>query len=116
MPRNFQRMGQPVIVSVSPTSAATPVPVTMPKNVTSFMVWNPTLYDVRLEGSQPSSTFNAVTSTTGWPCPSRTWSGPFRTKNPDRLSAAEFASPGIPIPSGYSGVGDYIELIYGDGE
>ncbi len=79
------------------------------------MFWNPTNYDARLEGYPQGSAFTGVTAQTGWPVPARSWSGPFRTKDPVWMSAAIFASPGISDVSNVP-AGQYIELIYGDGE
>lgn len=111
----FSRMGQPIRIPVSSNSAATPFAFTLPTNAKTFMFWNPCNYDARLEGFPPGASFTGVTASTGWPVPARSWSGPFRTKNPVSMSAAIFASPGAPIDSGADN-GQYIELIYGDGD
>jgi hypothetical protein len=110
----FSRMGQPIQIPVSPTSAGSEFDFQLPANAKTFMFWNPTNYDARLEGYPPDQDFKGVTSVTGWPIPARSWSGPFRTKNPTKMSAALFASPGVALDSAAS-TGQYIELIYGDG-
>jgi hypothetical protein len=110
----FSRMGQPIRIPVSASSASTEFPFTLPRNAETFMFWNPTNYDVRLEGYPAGNEFVGVTEKTGWPVPARSWSGPFRTKNPTRMSAAIFSSPGAPVDDGAAS-GQYIELIYGDG-
>jgi hypothetical protein len=115
MTLSFNRSGQPVRVPVSTTSAANEVPVTLPPNAKTFCFWNPTNFDVRLEGTLSGQTFAPVTETTGWPVPARSWIGPLRTKNPVKVSAAIFATPGVPLTQAPAD-GQFIELIYGEGE
>lgn len=113
----FQRRGNPIQIPVSATSGATPHPVTIPPNVTSFMFENSTPYDIRLEGyPQGADMGPGVQATTGWLVMARTSKGPFRTKNPVAMSAQVFATPGVPLTGAENFTGCFIELVYGDGD
>lgn len=110
----FYRMGEPVRMQVSPTSASTPVPVTLPPNVTSFMVNNLNPFPCRLRGTRQGGTFNAVSDTTGWVFMPGV-SGPFTTVSPAFVSAQSVDGPFAKSdPNQKAGIG-WLELQYGTG-
>jgi hypothetical protein len=115
----FARIGQPVRVPVSATSAGSEFPVTagmMPGNSDlTFMFVNPNPFDVRLEGTPANSAFVQVSESTGWLVLARQSLGPFTSKNPVKLSAQAFGTPGMPLTPGYDYTGAVIELVYGRG-
>jgi hypothetical protein len=115
----FSRIGQPVRVPVSATSASNEFVVTrsmMPGIADlTFMFVNPNPFDVRLEGMPADTAFSPVTATTGWLVLARQSLGPFTSKNPARLSAQAFGTPGMPLPEGFDYSNCVIELIYGRG-
>lgn len=115
----FARQGQPVRIPVSATSAANEFVVTpgmMPgiPDLT-FMFVNPNSFDVRLEGTSQGSSFVPVTESTGWLVLARQSLGPFTSKNPVKMSAQAFGTPGMPLTPGYDYTGCVLELVYGRG-
>lgn len=118
----FTRKGQPVRVPFSDTSAATEFPMpdlsAMPMGMRkTFMFINASPYDVRLEGTAPTDpAFVQVTEKTGYLIPARSFMGPFTSKNPVKLSAQAFSTPGNPISPGSSFDGCVLELLYGEGD
>jgi hypothetical protein len=53
----FYRMGEPLVMVVSPTSFSTPIAVTIPPKATAFRIVNANPFSVRLCGSQDSDNF-----------------------------------------------------------
>lgn len=116
--QNFYRDGQPVRVPVSPTSGSTPFALeglipTIPD--LAFMFVNDNPFDVRLEGTPAGAQFIPVTESTGWIIMARTVMGPFTSKKPMSVSAQAFASPGMPLPTGFDYSKSFVTLIYGRG-
>ncbi len=66
----FFRMGEPLVIPVSPTSAGNQFPasgqVPIPDGCTTFRIANNNPFAVRLRGTKPGGTFTPVTATTGW--------------------------------------------------
>lgn len=87
----------------------------LPANAKSFMFINPTQYDVRLEG-YIQGTGGQVSSSTGWLVLARTAMGPFRTKNPTRMSVQAFSTAGVPLTGSEDFSNCWLELVYGDGD
>ena len=117
----FYRMGEPIRIPVSPDSGNTPFPlsgtITLPPNVTAFMVTNLNPFPVRLKGTRMLSSgepqaFQPVTATTGWVfMPGMT--GPFTTLKPVQMAAMSVDGPFASTdPSQKAGSG-WIELQYG---
>jgi hypothetical protein len=114
----FFRMGEPLIIPVSPTSGIKPYPetgtLTLPPNVTTFRAINPNPFAVRLRGTRAGQPFNAVTSATGWlflPGSVEVYT----TLNPAQLSAMSVDGPfAATDPAQKAGVG-VLELQYGTG-
>lgn len=87
----FSRMGPPVIISVTPTSAATAVPVDRPDNAAAFFFENPNPFMVYLVGTpRPSEGGDPplvqASPTNAWRIPPGIW-GPFGTVDPAKVSA-----------------------------
>lgn len=117
MAMSFSRIGNSIQVPVSADSASNQIPWQVPTNAKTFMFVNPTPYDIRLEGTpKGAQAFVPVTSSTGWLILARTTAGPFRTKNPEFLSAQVFSTPGVPVPPDADFSGCWLELVYGDGD
>lgn len=118
--RPFFRMGDPIAVPVSAGSAATPIEIALPTNVSSFMLYNPNPFFVRLRGTNQGGTFTAVTNSTGWPMEPYSMIGPFTTQRPTHVSVQAFALPNRPLTdddgAAFSFAGTWVELIYGSGE
>jgi hypothetical protein len=115
----FTRVGQPVRISVSATSAVTPFDSTsaipMTESALTFMFVNPNPFDVRLEGTSAGSAFVAVTATTGWLILARERTQVFTSKRPIQMSVQAFSSPGNPLVPGFDYSNTFIELVYGRG-
>lgn len=90
-------------------------PFTLPPNAKSFMFINPTQYDVRLEG-YPQGSGGQVSASTGWLVMARTMAGPFRTKNPIKMSVQAFGTAGIPLTGNENFANCWLELVYGEGD
>lgn len=113
----FFRMGEPVIIPVSPTSGGNPYPQTgtvqIPPNVTTFRVTNNNPFSIRLRGNRQPG-FVAVTATTGWlflPGSVEIYT----TIAPLQLSAMSVDGPfAASDPSQRAGIG-VLELQYGTG-
>lgn len=125
MPRQlFSRIGPPMRVPISPTSAASKFDTTgkIPMDVTdlTFLFVNRLPFDVRLEGFAQQADFQAVTDEKGWLILGRSTMGTFTSKRPKWISAGPFASPGMALPvegvDGWSWAGCFLELVYGRGE
>jgi hypothetical protein len=110
----FYRMGEPLIIPVSPTSAATPVSVTIPRNATAFRIVNPNPFSVRLCGSTDADNFIQVTPITGWlwlPCVEAVYS----TLMPVLMSAMSVDGPMAAFDARQkAGIG-VLEMQYGAG-
>ncbi len=115
MGRPFSRMGQPIQIPFSATSAADMFAFTLPDNAQTFMFVNPTPYDVRLEG-YPQGQNGKVDAAKGWLVLARSVMGPFRTKNPLKMSVQAFSTSGNPITGSEDFSNCWLELIYGDGD
>lgn len=113
--RTFSRIGQPIQIPFSASSAGAMFDFTLPANAMTFMFVNPTPYDVRLEGFSQGQN-GAVSATTGWLVMARSAMGPFRTKNPVKMSAQAFSTSGVPLTGSEDFSGCWLELIYGDGD
>lgn len=122
--QSFSRLGQPVRVPFSATSAGTPfnmrgkipqLPDGTIRNDLTFTFTNETGYDVRLEGTPQGATFVPVTEATGWSILARSNSGTITSKKPMNLSVQAFSTNGNPIPPGADFTGCFIELTYGTG-
>lgn len=119
--QNFYRVGQPVRIPVSASSAGAQFEIAFTAEQAAtpdlaFMFVNPNSFDVRLEGTPAGGQFVAVTVATGWPILARTVAmGPFTSKKPVMLSAVAWDHPGNPLMQGASYDGCYLELIYGRG-
>ncbi len=111
----FSRMGQPIQIPFSASSAGAMFDFTLPMNAKTFMFINPTRYDVRLEG-YPQGQNGAVSSNTGWLVMARSLAGPFRTKNPLKMSVQAFSTAGVPLTGAETFDNCWLELVYGDGE
>lgn len=92
----FYRMGDPIRVQATPTSGSDRFDLTgsikLPPNVTSFMAWNNNPFPIRLKGTLPGQSFQAVTGTTGyifWPG----LNGPFTTRNPIAYAVQSIDGP-----------------------
>lgn len=114
----FFRMGDPVVIPVSPTSANNPFPATgnvpIPPNVTTFRVTNNNPFAVRLRGNRAGMPFLAVTSTTGWLFLPGTVEI-YTTVAPIQMSAMSVDGPfAASDPSQKAGTG-VLELQYGTG-
>lgn len=112
---SFQRTGQPIQIPFSASSAGNMFDFALPMNAKTFIFVNPTPYDVRLEGF-PSGQNGMVTTSTGWLVLARSVMGPFRTKNPIKMSAQALSTPGVPLTGSENFTGCWLELIYGDGD
>lgn len=62
----FYRMGEPILIPVSPDSAGTPVEVVLPPGATCFQYTNNNPFSVRLCGTREGLDFIPVTARTGW--------------------------------------------------
>lgn len=112
----FSRIGQPIHIPVSATSAMTPYAFTLPANAKTFIFINPNPFDCRLEGYPAGAPMTGVTWNTGWMVLARMTFGPFRTKSPVAMSAQAFGTKGNPLVDGFDYTGCFLELHYGDGE
>jgi len=117
MARPFYRMGAPVRVPVSATSADTPFSMAgkIPPNAKAFLFINPNSFDVRLEGARNGDSFTPVTDQTGWLILARSTMGPFTSKMPAALSAKAVATQGAPLLASLKFTDTFIELFYGEG-
>lgn len=110
----FYRMGEPVIIPVSPDSAGNPVAVRLPPNATCFQYTNNNPFAVRLCGTREGRPFVAVTSSTGWLWMPGT-QGIRTTLKPVFVSAMSVDGPyAASTPEQKAGTG-FIELQYGAG-
>lgn len=106
----FFRIGEPIVISVSPTSAATEFSIVIPPGMTAFQYTNNNNFAVRLKGRQEGKPFVAVTKTTGWlwlPASSRIYT----SLNPISVSAMSVDGPLLTQKAGTG----FIELQYGTG-
>lgn len=62
----FYRIGEPIIILVSPTSAGNRVGVQVPAGATAFQYVNNNPFAVRLCGTRSGGDFKQVTAETGW--------------------------------------------------
>jgi hypothetical protein len=62
----FYRIGEPVVIPVSPDSADEPFEMVVPDKATSFQFTNRNPFAVRLRGTKVGQPFVQVTPTTGW--------------------------------------------------
>lgn len=115
MGQPFSRTGQPIQIPFSAASAGTMFDFALPTNAKSFMFVNPTPYDVRLEG-YPFGSNGQVAATTGWLVLGRSVMGPFRTKNPVKMSVQAFSTAGVSLTGSEDFTGCWLELVYGEGE
>lgn len=118
--QNFYRIGDPVAVPVSLTSAEAAVPVSFTQAQTAipdlaFMFFNPTQFDVWLEGTPTGGQLMVAAPGNGWLIPARTVMGPFASKKPDRLSARVWDHSGNPVPPNQSFAGAAVYIVYGRG-
>ena len=114
----FFRMGDPLLIPVSPTSGSNPFPangnVPIPANVTTFRIVNCNPFAIRLKGTKAGQAFQQVTATTGWlflPGAVEIYT----TTQPIQMSAMSFNGPfAATDPAQVAGVG-FLELQYGTG-
>ncbi|UYW34469.1 hypothetical protein [Methylorubrum extorquens] len=110
----FYRMGEPVIIPVSPDSAGNPFEVRPPPDATCFQYTNNNPFAVRLCGTREGQDFVAVTAHTGWLWMPAT-QGIRTTLKPILLSAMSVDGPyAATAPEQKAGVG-FLELQYGTG-
>jgi hypothetical protein len=113
-PGPFFRMGEPLLIPVSPNSAAVPFTVVMPPNSTTFQFTNNNPFAVRLCGTRVDQDFVMVTGATGWLWMPGT-QGIRTTLNPKFLSVMSVDGPyAATSPDQKAGTG-FIELQYGTG-
>jgi hypothetical protein len=122
---NFTRIGQPIRVPVSPTSATNQFAVNFTQEQQntpnlSFFFMNPNSFDVRLEGTGLDSlgapaTFMQVGANgiLGWAVLARERTQVWVSKRPLLLSAYAWDNPGNPLVSGYDYTNCFLELTYG---
>ena len=115
----FFRMGEPLVIPVSPTSASAPFPatgtVTVPANATTFRIVNPNPFSVRLRGIKAGQGFQAVTSTTGWlflPGAAEIYG----TVNPVQISVMSVDGPLASSDKAQRAGTGILELQYGSGD
>jgi hypothetical protein len=123
MADQFTRLGPPLRVPFTALSAKTPfnmegkLPTDAAGNVRSDLVFwfcNPTLYDVRLEGTRwDDDSFNQVTAESGWLVLARTKEGPYTSKKPRAMSCQAFSTHGAPMSDGADFTNCFLELQYG---
>ena len=114
----FFRMGEPLMIPVSPTSGVNPFPSTgtliLPPNVTTFRIANNNPFAVRLRGTRQGQSFQPVTLTTGWlfmPGAVEIYT----TTQPTLMSAMSVDGPfAVSDPGQKAGTG-ILELQYGTG-
>lgn len=122
MADQFSRLRAPVRVPFTASSAGDHFDMTglLPLDLNGevrgdlvFFFSNPTMFDVRLEGTPLNSAPVEVTEATGWLIQARTEKGPYVSKKPVLLSCMAVPTNGAPIGADADFTNCFLELQYG---